>query len=988
MAKYILFIIALVLLILPAAAYAINDNTGYESGFSNGVMTDHTNLTFETNLNGVVTVNGERFIGFALKGTYAGTEYIYTSMDYEWTWLHTINGKDHVFEAINDDDNFVWKQYWYFYENQPMKIEHSLKNNYAHPINDMQMYYIITVEDEDTITYNDNNYIVGDVKPVYIRQDLNNVEASVTFNSDIDFNFMDLISDGFNINEFYIGSGSVIDKPLIDIMAVGFTKSTGTLNPGQEILVDPTFSEHTTPCLSVCQLDGNTIVVGWFDSLLEDITFAIYNTNGTLITGPIDADTNVGMNAHVSATALNSTHFVLAWYDYGLVDDVTFAIYDVGGNLITGPIDAADDVGNFNSDVYVSAFNDTHFVFGWGDGSDQDVTFSVYDTSGNLITGPIDADTTSGYYGGVSVSALNSTHFVFGWFDDAENDATFSVYDVSGNLITGPIDADEDMGNGVVSVSALNETYFIISWFDNTDDDATFSIYDVSGNLITGPIDADTDVGTSYSVSASALNQSHFVISWADDVDGDITFSIYDVGGNLITGPIDADDDVGTSSVVSVSSYETATGIELSDDKFVIAYEKNDASGEFLVFNVDGSVYGIPTNPTIDHFHVSGSEDYEMNGSYSDTIQVGCGVSSDPDGGVVTHNLTLHYGNETFVSVINNTFTNSDINHGIYADIDFDTTSYYSVTDNYTLRLIATDDESESVTVWLDVNFSLQASSGTSNFTFLNELVSPVNVLQGITSTITINVLNPNATITTVYAKIQGTNYTMSNTIGNTWSYGFSSSLVTKHYITNYYSQDNYSIWNTTTSTAYINVLSSSGEGGGEAPAHTATPTPTATATATAIPTEPITNISIPGIFRIIAGEGLSMFKVNFGTDDPTYSKTLTHGNFSCVVVDDNKLATCSVSENKVRVILNPALRGVYNYQESQIKIYDPNGNLQRVFVEIVIIDLMGWVEVPNLYIPGAPYIMFEKDTKTDTVVGVRLWWIFLIGLLFAKRLK
>ena len=129
----------------------------------------------------------------------------------------------------------------------------------------------------------------------------------------------------------------------------------------------------------------------------------------------------------------------------------------------------------------------------------------------------------------------------------------------------------------------------------------------------------------------------------------------------------------------------------------------------------------------------------------------------------------------------------------------------------------------------------------------------------------------------------------------------------------------------------------------------------------------------------------LSLFKVNFGTDDPVYSKIIKYGNFSCVVEDDNKLTTCGVSENSVRVILNPALRGVYNHQESYLKIYDQEGNLQRVFVEIVVVDLMGWNGVPNLHVPGAPDILFEKEPLTNDISGVRLWWVVLLLLFFVK---
>ena len=132
---------------------------------------------------------------------------------------------------------------------------------------------------------------------------------------------------------------------------------------------------------------------------------------------------------------------------------------------------------------------------------------------------------------------------------------------------------------------------------------------------------------------------------------------------------------------------------------------------------------------------------------------------------------------------------------------------------------------------------------------------------------------------------------------------------------------------------------------------------------------------------------GVSMFKVNFGTDDPSYYETIADGNFESCFTDSSTIS-CSVYEQQTRVILNPKLRGVLNYDEAYIKFYDIDGNIKRVPAELFVIDLMGWIGVPNFHVPGLPYIMFEKDTKSEDIIGVRLWWIFLIGLLFAKGLK
>lgn len=132
-----------------------------------------------------------------------------------------------------------------------------------------------------------------------------------------------------------------------------------------------------------------------------------------------------------------------------------------------------------------------------------------------------------------------------------------------------------------------------------------------------------------------------------------------------------------------------------------------------------------------------------------------------------------------------------------------------------------------------------------------------------------------------------------------------------------------------------------------------------------------------------VSEDQVFMLKFNWGTEDPVYSKTIQYGNFSCVV--DDKNTACSMSENAISVILTPSLRGTYNHQESQIKIYDENNNLRRVFVELITFDAMGWVGIPTISIPGAPGFLFEKEPISHDVVGVRLWWVVLLLFLFVK---
>ena len=143
-------------------------------------------------------------------------------------------------------------------------------------------------------------------------------------------------------------------------------------------------------------------------------------------------------------------------------------------------------------------------------------------------------------------------------------------------------------------------------------------------------------------------------------------------------------------------------------DHMLYVADNNDKwTNSTLNSTVIGAGFFPPTKPSFYAFH-NGFQDFDMNGTYHDTIQVQVSASSDPDGGpLVPHNLTLHYDNRTLVATINGSAVAED---GVYTNISFNTTPYYSQTELYTLRVIATDDENETTTVWLGVNFSLDGS--------------------------------------------------------------------------------------------------------------------------------------------------------------------------------------------------------------------------------------------------------------------------------------
>jgi len=244
------------------------------------------------------------------------------------------------------------------------------------------------------------------------------------------------------------------------------------------------------------------------------------------------------------------------------------------------------------------------------------------------------------------------------------------------------------------------------------------------------------------------------------------------------------------------------------------------------------------------------------------------------------------------------------------------------------------------------------------NFTFLNEAITPSVVRQNSPFTISVDINDSDGTISTAIVKISGTNYTMTNIGGDTWSYTFTAtSLPTDYYVTNFYAQDNGSAWNSTTSTMSISVLSSAGSGsGGGITLPTATATPTATSTPeTPIEPDKIYNISID-TFTIVSDDSINIYKlINWFGKTEIISTVERPGITSCVSNDTDIALSCYVVDDVVITTLYPDIDKIYYMDSGSITLIDAGGN-QHI---------------------------------TDVNIYTLLWWPFLIvGVLFIYIMK
>jgi hypothetical protein len=359
------------------------------------------------------------------------------------------------------------------------------------------------------------------------------------------------------------------------------------------------FSAVNVTSAHTCPLDTHTFVVAYHDDTNDDFSFQIWDTNGTQVLAETDVDeTSGGAMGYttVGVSALTSTTFVVGWLDKASTN-VVFAVYDTSGACVSGPTIAGSDVGTLSYSVQVSCFNSTHFVIAWFNYTAKTVAFTVYNSTGTVISGPTNATTGIGNGYCVSVSAFNSTHFVIGWYDVTARDATFSVYDSSSNLVAGPTDADTNAGLSAVSVSvaALNSTYFVIGWFNLTGSAAAFAVYDSAGALKTGPTVAGGAGPSSMSVQVAVLNSTAFVISWYDNTDYDLSFATYLSDGTAVAAKTDVESWPTAANAPfkyqSPCSQETGTSIKLYSDNWVIAYANTTTQAIWQAFYPNGTAW-------------------------------------------------------------------------------------------------------------------------------------------------------------------------------------------------------------------------------------------------------------------------------------------------------------------------------------------------------------------------------------------------------------
>ena len=130
---------------------------------------------------------------------------------------------------------------------------------------------------------------------------------------------------------------------------------------------------------------------------------------------------NQASTSYISVSALDSTHFVVGYQDYGNSSYGTAIIGTISGSTISYGSEYV-----FNSattyDISISALDSTHFVVGYYDGGNSGYGTAIIGTvSGSTISYGSEYVFNSASTVYISVSALDSTHFVVGYRDNGNS---------------------------------------------------------------------------------------------------------------------------------------------------------------------------------------------------------------------------------------------------------------------------------------------------------------------------------------------------------------------------------------------------------------------------------------------------------------------------------------------------------------------------------------------------------------------------------------
>lgn len=736
----LLIVLSILSIINPVSAYQWNDFSGNPPIISGNTITDHNNFVYSSTADGIYNINygngRNTFFGFALSGTVSGSNFIKFTSDYSWDRTVSTNGDNIDVSVINDAGN--WKTDFAFTP-YSTKVTNNLTNNLPVAIFNAKFYYIFSVNQGDSILYNNVNYTIPSTPNIHLSGDLTNNIPSFKINGDMIFDFQDLIDNGFTITDLYLKPASALEINYNgNIVAVGFTKNSGVILSGETITIDPTLSN------------------GDFESGASNWIFVGNGSYGIVSPGY----DGIGNMARVSLTSGGTADQLYQYgfplepytpYRFSIVanstsgSNIDFRVHkhnspytDYGLNEIN--VDLTTDLERYTYDFTTTGFASTTiddrmklYIGAYGQNSEKyyfdDISLEPYytpptpvslsQTQGNFWINhswsPGTGNTTDGYNISVNGNWYNSTNAYNNTTVSAHGWSNITVYSWNSSAYNGTMNStgtslNTQLDNNPPAIGNISATYTVPVG-------NSLSIYPSSSDLDNDTLTFATDA------NKGTFSSSNGSLSWTPIAGDEGTYNWY----------INVSDGYGSTDTfyfgVSVDSNEPGTPLNLtaSTGNFWINHTWNQSVNTDS-FNV--SVNGVWTNGTT---ATSNNSTLSPHG-YSNITVFGYNSTSDTLGNSTSLNSQVPNNNPTLESM---------------------SISASSITTSQTLTITA-------------VNAS---DLDGDNVTIVN-----VSVLFNLGGT---------------------TNYSMTNTANTSnWTYGYTSGTAGSYTITAFYLSDNFSASN------------------------------------------------------------------------------------------------------------------------------------------------------------------------------------------------
>jgi hypothetical protein len=572
----------------------INDSyfwngTGYEKwnyGLNNGTFRDYKGTIYTYDNQGyfnIYSINNSYMGSFAfgVTGDVLGINYTYSSLNFTWTWdvYHNTFSNEYIFTAYNNNPSFNWTQIFHFYPDKKMKINNIITNNIGQTIENTKFWYLNTFTNNYFIEYQGNRYYLNN--SINLAGNLTPYIPNVNFGDNYVFNYSDVINNGFEITNFYIGSGSVIGIPGINITAIGITKNNGTFPNSVKVDIDPSIEVESSQNISVLQLisplvnqvsAGENVLVAEFmlkdyldegNSLVDNVSFYNLKDNNKSILKPIqwkyatdyevevcEEELSLGINCY-NTTETN-------WTLFSSLSELPNKNIRIGlfTNTIAGEkIEWIPTIAGFE-------------ILEW---ASWDVTTGFtreFDTFNNLHN---------------SMVKINNTHYLV-TYQGAGSDGFASILMINSSLeITNISQFEFDTSDASYnSLVQIDETHYL-NVYNSTDKHGTAMVLGVNltnwtiSNLSSIEFDNSTSNNQNKIVK---INDTHYLVTHVGDAG-------YGFARVLYVNPADWSITQVSWLPSFVSNYVTPSLVKINNTHYIVAYQGNANRGRAEVLSVN-----------------------------------------------------------------------------------------------------------------------------------------------------------------------------------------------------------------------------------------------------------------------------------------------------------------------------------------------------------------------------------------------------------------